>query len=219
MAKRPDVDWVAVQALYMADQLSMREIGRRYGVSNVAILKRAKKEGWSKDLSRRVVAGVKEAVVSSKLTTAPKSKVSRRETANQDRKVSNIIKAAIEEGKAVVLKHQDVGKLLISNAERLAKLIEKKIIELENQDSPDEGLLNSLTKAFQSLTIGTSNTIGIERQARGLDDLPADPTAPPSISITYYRQDLVLPPGGQGPGVHQAPAIELKKGETKYDEP
>jgi hypothetical protein len=37
-----------------------------------------------------------------------------------------------------------------------------------------------------------TDPLDVERKSRGLDELPADPKTPPSISITYYRSDLVL---------------------------
>jgi hypothetical protein len=59
-------------------------------------------------------------------------------------------------------------------------------------DIVEPGELHTLARAHEAITRATANTIQIERQARGLDDMPVDPTSPPSIRITYYRQDLVL---------------------------
>jgi type III secretion system FlhB-like substrate exporter len=56
-AKRPgrkQVDWEAIEREYRADQLSVAEIGRQYGVSHTAINKRAKAHGWQRDLADRV---------------------------------------------------------------------------------------------------------------------------------------------------------------------
>ena len=206
-AKRPDIDWVAVQALYLADHLSTRQIAKRYGISDVAILARAKREGWTKDLGRRVATGVKEEVIRASLADGP---AKQRRAKDKSAKQAEIIKSAIEEGKITVLRHIADGRLVAGNGKKLAEIIRAKIDAIleKGAEKADEGVLFTLTRAHESVVRALSNTVAIERQARGLDDLPADPTAPPSISITYYRQDLVLP-GGQGVGLHQAPAIEV----------
>jgi len=47
-------DWEGIEREYRGGQLSIAEIGRRFGVSHVTILKRAKKKNWSRDLTEKV---------------------------------------------------------------------------------------------------------------------------------------------------------------------
>lgn len=47
-------DWEKIEAEYRAGCLSIREIGRQHGVVDSAIVKRAKKFGWTRDLSGHV---------------------------------------------------------------------------------------------------------------------------------------------------------------------
>jgi hypothetical protein len=189
-AKRPDVDWVAVQALYRTDQLSTREIARRYGISDVAILARAKKECWVKDLSSKVATGIREAVISASLANSPaKHHRAKERTAKQ----VEVVQAAIEEGKLTVLRHIEFGKLLGDNGKRLAEIIKTKIEAMESDpENTDEGLLFTLARAHESIVRAAANTVEIDRKSRGLDDLPSDPSAPPNISIVYYRSEKVL---------------------------
>jgi hypothetical protein len=49
--KPKNIDWESVEAEYRLNQISILEIGRRYGCSDALIRRRAKKEGWSRDLS------------------------------------------------------------------------------------------------------------------------------------------------------------------------
>lgn len=184
------IDWIAIQALYRGDQLSTREIARRYGVSDVAILKRAKKEGWAKDLAKEIATGVRNAVVCEQFAIGPgANRRNKLRAAKQDQ----VVKAAIEEGKIVVLRHMEDGKLLADNANRLAKIIRAKIEKLEAAPCDAEtGELFTLSRSLESIVRATVNTVEIERRARNLDDQPSDPNAPPSISITYYRSDKVL---------------------------
>lgn len=44
-----DIDWLAVEADYRPNKLSLRAIGEKHGCTEGAIRKRAKKEGWVRD--------------------------------------------------------------------------------------------------------------------------------------------------------------------------
>lgn len=46
-----DINWDAVERDYRAGQMSNRELARVHGVSEAAVRKRAKRDGWEKDLS------------------------------------------------------------------------------------------------------------------------------------------------------------------------
>jgi len=50
------IDWERIEADYRAGLLSVREIAATQGVSHVAISKRAKREGWDRDLSAKIKA-------------------------------------------------------------------------------------------------------------------------------------------------------------------
>src|SRR5690348_9392885 len=62
---RAPVDWEAIQREYRAGQLSLREIGRRLGVTDTAIRKHAASEGWTRDLTDRVRREVRNEAVRS----------------------------------------------------------------------------------------------------------------------------------------------------------
>lgn len=47
-------DWEAIEREYRGGQLSEAEIARQYNISRAAIQKRAKKNGWSRDLTDKV---------------------------------------------------------------------------------------------------------------------------------------------------------------------
>lgn len=53
---RQSIDWEAVEMHYRAGIRSLKDIGKEYGVSDAGILKRAKKDGWTRDLSARIQA-------------------------------------------------------------------------------------------------------------------------------------------------------------------
>lgn len=53
-AKKPTTDWEKVERLYRAGLLSLREIASANHVTEGAIRKRAKKEGWTRDLQAKI---------------------------------------------------------------------------------------------------------------------------------------------------------------------
>lgn len=63
-ARRPDVDWEAVERHYRAGVLSLSQISRDYGVSRPAIEKRATRDGWTRSLSEKISQTAESKVVS-----------------------------------------------------------------------------------------------------------------------------------------------------------
>lgn len=55
-----NVNWVKVEKLYRAGLLPVVQIAKQCGLSNTAIAKRAKKHGWTRDLTARVRARTAE---------------------------------------------------------------------------------------------------------------------------------------------------------------
>ena len=49
-------DWEAIESAYRAGSLSIREIASQQGITHTAINKRAKKEGWERDLKAKIKA-------------------------------------------------------------------------------------------------------------------------------------------------------------------
>lgn len=93
--KQPD--WEAIERAYRAGSLSVRAIAEESNVSHVAIAKRAKKEGWVRDLTDQVRAAAKR-----KVTRAVTTK------SYQDSLVTEelIIEEASDKVAAVVLAHR-----------------------------------------------------------------------------------------------------------------
>jgi len=59
---RKDLDWDAIERDYRIGQLTIRQIQKKYGVSNGGMMARAKKEGWTRDLSEAVKFATKAKV-------------------------------------------------------------------------------------------------------------------------------------------------------------
>ena len=74
-------DWERIEFDYRAGVRSLREIAGEHGISHVAINKRAKKDGWSRDLSAKIQAKADE-LVTKELVTTPvttENRISERE--------------------------------------------------------------------------------------------------------------------------------------------
>ncbi|SPY77126.1 Uncharacterized conserved protein [Providencia rustigianii] len=67
MSKRPD--WEAIESAYRAGVMSIREIASQYEITHQAISKRAKKEGWERDLKAKVKARVENLVTKREVAT------------------------------------------------------------------------------------------------------------------------------------------------------
>ena len=66
---RPAVDWEAVEKAYRAGVRSLKDIGKEFGVSDAGIIKRAKRDGWTRDLSAKIQAKA-DALVSEREVSA-----------------------------------------------------------------------------------------------------------------------------------------------------
>lgn len=106
MAKRPD--WTAIEREYRAGQLSNRELGKRFGVSDTAIRKKAAKEGWTRDLRQDV-----RRATAAKLAEADANEVREWEGGSQEVRTINarteereVIDAAAQRGADVIQTHR-----------------------------------------------------------------------------------------------------------------
>jgi hypothetical protein len=69
MTERKSVDWEAIEREYRAGQLTVVEIGRQHGLSHTAINKRAKRDGWTRNLADKVREEVSARLVSESTET------------------------------------------------------------------------------------------------------------------------------------------------------
>jgi hypothetical protein len=53
-APRKSIDWESIEREYRAGRLTVAEIGRQHGLSHTAINKRAKRDGWTRNLADAV---------------------------------------------------------------------------------------------------------------------------------------------------------------------
>ena len=171
---KPKTDWEAIEREYRAAQLSVREIARQFGVSHVAIGKKAKEKGWVQDLAEKVRKEVTSRLVTIGVTT---SGAGTRKT----------VEEAAERVVRVVREHRED----ISEARKLTKaLVAELRVASENREGIESEIaletasdangkrrammlravsLPSRAGVITSLSAAMKNLISMERQAFNLD--------------------------------------------------
>ncbi|WP_313203366.1 hypothetical protein [Pseudomonas sp.] len=148
--KQPD--WEAIERAYRAGSLSVRAIGESQGVNHATILKRAKKEGWVRDLTEQVRIATKQ-----KVTTSVTS------TSNQSPPVTDadIIDEASSQAASVVLAHR-------TGLANWRSIADKLSVALAEMDVNEENL-GDFSRALNAGVDAQLKVIKGERQAYGLD--------------------------------------------------
>lgn len=169
-------DWEALGVEYRAGAVSVRELARKYDVSEGAIRKKAKANQWERDLTEKVQERVRSKLVRSEVRTT------------NARTEAEIIEAAAETAVQVVQIHRrDVRNGRMICARLFAELqdtsanreIIAECIESETQDDTSPTRRNQMMKAISlptraramlDLSAAMKNLVAVERQAFSLDD-------------------------------------------------
>lgn len=175
--KQPD--WEAVERDYRAGLLSVREIASTCNVSHVAIHKRAKRDGWVRDLAAKIKAKA-DSLVNSQVVNAE---------VNKERALTE--KGIVDANAQAIANVRMAHRTDIGRSRRLAnKLLEEleamtdengTLRELIDQMREDEGPASLLeaaqkmaslpgrSKIMKELSETLKTLIGLERQAYSLD--------------------------------------------------
>lgn len=168
-------DWEAISAEYRSGQLSNVLLGKKYGVSEGAIRKRAKADGWQKDLAGAVRERVREKLV-------------REEVRAPNVKDEVIVETAANTGAEVVRRHRkDIARghglasMLFQQLEDAATNRDdlEEAVEEETKGDENNQRRNRMLKALslpthaavlRDLSTCLKNFIPLERQAFNLDE-------------------------------------------------
>lgn len=195
MAK--EVDWEAIQVAYRANVLSLREIGREHGVSDTAIRKRAKADGWVRDLAEKVQARTKDKLVRS----LGSHEGSREQQARTDEEI--VEAAAVTQASVVQIHRRDIaaGRTLVGalfgelmRATEQRHEIEEAVEEEVEHDAPATKArrkaamlkavsLPSRASAALSLAGAMKHLVFLERQAFSIETGADDGDAPASVKV------------------------------------
>jgi hypothetical protein len=180
-------DWEAIEREYRAGQLSVREIGREHGISEGAIRKRAKAEGWVRDLSEKVRELARAKLVrdagTQEGTQTPR--VNERETiefaAARHVEVTRQHQGAVGRGRDLTLRLLDELDATTTHVGELHDLIEEDTKGEKNPRRRD-GMLRAVSLpgragVLKDLSLAAKNWIALERQAFNMDGA-SDSTEP-----------------------------------------
>lgn len=178
---KKEVDWEAIEGAYRAGLLSLREMSQEYGVSHVAIKKRADKEGWTRDLTAKIKAKAEALVNSREVNDGVNSTklVNEKEIVNANAEVIANVRLShrrdISRTRNVVMKL--LGELEVSTDN--VDLFEKLGDLMRREDDKGQDKLNDLyhkvismagrTKTMKDLADSLKTMVTLERQAYGLD--------------------------------------------------
>ncbi|HBE9079100.1 TPA: hypothetical protein KNG91_002022 [Serratia fonticola] len=184
MTAKPD--WEAIESAYRAGLMSIREIASQHGITHGAINKRAKRDGWERDLKAKIKAKA-EALVS-------KREVSTQVSTERALSERILIEANAEVIANVRMEHRgDIRRARsITNAlfdELGAECADIAALEKlgEIMAAPDDNGRDKLNeiyhsvigmpervKAVKALSDALKNLIGLERQAYDIDGPEGD---------------------------------------------
>lgn len=179
-------DWEAIESAYRAGLLSVREIASQQGVTHTAINKRAKRDGWERDLKAKIKAKA-DSLVS-------KREVSRLVSTEKAVSERQLIEASAEVIANVRMEHRgDIRRAReITNSlfdelgaecadvASLRKLGEIMIEPDENGRDKLNEIYHSIiamperVKSVKALSDALKNLIGLERQAYDIDGPEGD---------------------------------------------
>lgn len=177
--KQPD--WEAIERAYRAGVLSVREIASSCGMSHTAIQKRAKANGWERDLKAKIKAKADSLVAKREVATqvASKSVETEREIIEVNAEVIANIRMAhrgdISRGRRLANKLLDELEGLTDNRQLFEELGEL----LRSEDDKGQDKRNDLyqkiidlpgrSKTMKEMAETLKTLIALERQAYDLD--------------------------------------------------
>ena len=187
MAKRPD--WEAIESAYRAGVMSIRKIASQYEITHQAISKRAKKEGWERDLKAKVKARAENLVAKREVASlvATEKAISERQLIEAN---AEVIANVRMEHRGDIRRARELTNNLFDelSAECADVPALRKLGEL--MFSPDDNGRDKLNEIYHSiislpervksakaLSETFKNLVGLERQAYGLDDVQPNKTA------------------------------------------
>lgn len=177
--KQPD--WEAIERAYRAGVLSVREIAAAHEVSHTAINKRAKREGWDRDLKAKIKAKADALVSKREVSTEVSSKQAEteREIIELNAEVIANIRMAhrgdISRSRRLTNKLLDELEGLTDNRQLFEELGELMREPDDNGQDKRNDLYNKIidlpgrTKTMKELAETLKTLVALERQAYDLD--------------------------------------------------
>lgn len=202
--KKAAPDWERIEDDYRAGLLSVREIAASQGISHTAIQKRAKAEGWERDLGKRIQAKADALVakreVASQVATETKAATDQAIVDANAQVIANIRlshRADISRSRALAMSL--LGELEVETGS--LELFEQLGDILRSDDEKGQDKRNDIYRkvisgaarvdSMKKLAETLKTLIGLEREAYGLIDEAPPPPAAPAQHTTVVIEDAV----------------------------
>jgi len=162
MGRRSDIDWERIERLYVAGQMTIRQISEECGVAHQSITKKARNEGWQRNLDVAIKARTK-----AKIAQIDIAHIVEQSAQESSDKSAQTIKRAIEEASDVaagtIVRHRADIRLCTERAKEIEAM-------LDDHMGKAEGLADVVraTQAFKALVDARAKLIDKEREALGI---------------------------------------------------
>ena len=194
---KPVVDWERIEADYRAGILSLREIALPFGVTEGAIRKRAKRDGWERDVGPKIQAKadalVRKAEVRNTVRNANAATERQIIEANAER-----IAQVRGEHRSDIARVRNLGLTLLGELESQSADPAMLAQLGELMANPDENGVDKLNDLYKKIISTPSrvdsakkvaetlrHAIGLEREAYGLDDKASGKETSGEINISF----------------------------------
>ena len=188
MSTAPDtaVDWERIEVEYRAGVLSLRELAAAHPNTNhVAIARRAKKEGWTRDLSAKIKAKAEDLVTRSVVTPDETAKRSVTEKEVVDAGAAAIVQVRLSH-RTDIQRSKRIANRLLEHLESLPvpplPTADKPLSEQTAQNTLCLGILKEQSVILDKL-VGTQKVlVAMEREAFGIAQMVESPEGPTAVN-------------------------------------
>lgn len=204
-------DWERIETDYRAGVKSLREIAGEHGISEGAIRKRAKRDGWTRDLADKIQQRAEDLVRTQAVRTEVRSeqRATERQVIEANAEAVANVKMAhrsdISRARAIVNGLLDELQEMVGSDN--ATLLQELGFLLRREDENGKDRLNDLyqqiislpgrSKAMKDLTASLQSLVAMERTAYGMDKDEAKTPGqqgfvPPAVAV-YHVAAPVYP--------------------------
>lgn len=182
MGSKQVFDWEAIERDYRAGLLSIREVAARHGCTHTAINKRAKAEGWERDLKAKIKAKAEALVSKREVSSEVSSRAAETERQIVEANAEAIVSVRMAH-RGDIRRSRSLANKLLAELEQLTdhrELAEAFGEIMRNPDGFGNDRLNDLyhkiialpnrTKIMRELAETLKVLIALERQAYSLDE-------------------------------------------------
>lgn len=159
------IDWDLIHRLYLANQLTIRQIAKECGVSDAAIRKRAKAHGWQRDLSGPIKARTQAKIAMAEVAAIASLAAQEKVAARSAELTAEAIEHASDIAAGIVVRHRSDLKKHVERSHVIGERLDTMIREASGLKD-----MAIITQCFKSLVEAQSRIIALEREAFGLDD-------------------------------------------------